>query len=289
VSFDPFLYVALAAGYVVGRVVKVRGPWVPRATLVTVAVLVALLGATLDSVPLGSLLVAIPIAFAFVAGILALTALLAVLFARSIPPARGTIPPASSGRRFAVSLGMLAALVFGVAIGRVVSIPSSSWIPWVLYVLLALVGFGIVLTRHGLRELWIPVTAAVVGALAIAGLFVGLGVLNAPGAIATALGFGFYSLAGPLVVARLGAALGLVAFLTNFLREQLTMLLAPVLGPRLRGPGLAAIGGATSMDTTLFFITRYGDPDAASLALATGFVLTLTASLALPAVLAFPW
>ena len=64
------------------------------------------------------------------------------------------------------------------------------------------------------------------------------------------------------------------------------MLLSPVFGGRLRGEGLAAMGGATSMDTTLYFVTRYGDAEAGSLALASGLVLTVVASLVLPALLA---
>src|SRR5208282_2778243 len=110
----------------------------------------------------------------------------------------------------------------------------------------------------------------------------------APVAFATTFAFGWYTLAGPLVGARAGAALGLLAFLTNFLREDLTMLLSPVIGPRMRGEGLAALGGATSMDTTLYFVTRYGDRDAGSLALASGLILTVVASLVVPAVLALP-
>jgi uncharacterized membrane protein YbjE (DUF340 family) len=107
-------------------------------------------------------------------------------------------------------------------------------------------------------------------------------------ALATTLGFGWYTLTGPIVATRLGATAGLLAFLTNFLREDLTMLLSPSLGPRLGPEALTAWGGATSMDTTLYFVTRYGDPDSGSLALASGLVLTLAASLLVPAVLALP-
>jgi uncharacterized membrane protein YbjE (DUF340 family) len=42
------------------------------------------------------------------------------------------------------------------------------------------------------------------------------------------------------------------------------------------------------MDTTLFFVTRYGESEAASLSLATGLVLTVAASLLLPVLLALP-
>ena len=287
-AFDPFLYVALAVGYLVGRVVHARSPWVPRATLATVAVLVGLLGASLDSVPGETLLTEIPLAVGFVALILAVT--IAVYLALRRPPtaAPAPAPEVPLGQRASVSLGLLLALIVGFAVGRAVSLPADAAIPYVLYVLLALVGFDLVLTREGLRGVWVPLTAATVGALGAAAVFVLVAGIPATAGFSTSLGFGFYSLAGPLVAARLGSALGLLAFLTNFLREQLTMLLAPYLGPRLRGAGLASLGGATAMDTTLFFVTRYGDERSASLSLATGIVLTLAASLVLPALLALP-
>jgi uncharacterized membrane protein YbjE (DUF340 family) len=288
VAFDLFLYVALGVGYLAGRLVHARSPWIPRATLGTVAVLVGLLGASLASAPDGVLLAEIPLAIGFVALILVFT--IGVFLALRRPPtsAPETEPVVPPLRRASVSLELLVALLAGFALGHLVSIPAAATIPYVLYVLLALVGFDLVLTRDGLRGLWVPLTAAIVGAVGAAAVIVLVAGVPASAGFSTAFGFGFYSLTGPLVEARLGSALGLLAFLTNFLREQLTMLLAPYLGPRLRGAGLASIGGATSMDTTLYFITRYGDQRAASLALATGIVLTIVASLALPAILAFP-
>ncbi len=288
-AFDPFLYVALAGGYLAGRIVGWRSPWIPRATLATVGVLVGLLGASLATVGPGTLAGEIPLALAFVAILMVLT--IAIGWAIDRPRARpptAPAPDAPSPPRFAVSVAFLAALAAGYAVGRFVAVPSDTLIPYVLYVLLALVGFDLVLRAAGLRRLWVPLTAAVLGALGAAALVAALAGISAPAALSTSLAFGFYSLAGPLVAARLGAALGLLAFLTNFLREQLTILLAPALGPRVRGPGLTALGGATAMDTTLFFVTRYGDEESASLALATGFVLTVAASLLLPALLTLP-
>jgi len=139
-----------------------------------------------------------------------------------------------------------------------------------------------------LSRLWLPIAAAVGAALVSAFLFAVVAHQSLAVSLATSLAFGWYTLAGPLVAARAGAVLGLLAFLTNFLRENLTMLLSPYVGRRLRGAGLAALGGATSMDTTLYFVTRFGEAEAASLSLASGLLLTLAASLILPAVLALP-
>jgi uncharacterized membrane protein YbjE (DUF340 family) len=286
VAFDPFLYVAFAIGFLAGRATTSRPTWVPRATLVTVVALVALLGASLAVVPWLTLLSTVPVAVAFAAVILALTVAVSLTIDRWRPSPPPTLPTRGGDERLPLSFVLLGALLVGLGVGHAVSFPAAAAIPWVLYVLLAFVGFDITLHVAGLGQVWVPLVAAAVGALFAAWLFALVFGLSAPVALATSLAFGFYSLAGPLVVARAGAALGLLAFLTNFLREDLTMLLAPWLGRRLRGNGLAAMGGATAMDTTLYFVTRYGDSDAGSLALATGLVLTVAATLILPAVLA---
>jgi uncharacterized membrane protein YbjE (DUF340 family) len=288
VAFDPFLYIAFAIGFVAGRVVHRRGPWVPRATLATVVVLVGLLGVSLGTVPWFSLVTTVPVAVAFALLILGLTAGVALGLAKLRPAPSEPAPPPAHDERLPLSLVLLASLLVGIGVGRLVSLPADALIPWVLYVLLALVGFDIPLRLAALRGVWIPLTAATAGALGAALVFAFADHLAPSASLATTLAFGFYSLAGPLVAARAGAVLGLLAFLTNFLREDLTMILSPYVGRRLRGTGLAALGGATSMDTTLYFVTRYGDAEAGSLALASGLILTVTASLVLPAVLSLP-
>ena len=150
---------------------------------------------------------------------------------------------------------------------------------------MVLVGFDLQLDLARLRSAWVPILAAVTGALVVAVAFGATRLVPWSAAFSTSFAFGWYSLAGPLTAVRLGPALGLFAFLANFLRENLTMLSAPVLGRKVRGDGLAAMGGATSMDTTLYFVTRYGDPRAATVALATGVVLTTAAGLLLPVLL----
>jgi hypothetical protein len=287
VAFDPFLYVALAAGLVAGRFARPPGRWVEGATLASVVVLVGLLGASLDAAPAIALITTIPWAVGFAGLLLGLTAGVFLLLLRAAP-AGGVNPPTSpaTDRRFPVSAGLASALALGYVLGRFLTIPAAAAIPWALYALLALVGFGLHLDPQGLRRAWVPVTAAIVGAGAAAAIFAEVARTSLDVSLASAFAFGWYSLAGPLVAARDGAALGLLAFLTNFVREDLTMLLSPLLGRRLRGEGLASLGGATSMDTTLYFVVGYGDADAGSLALASGLVLTLLASLVLPAILA---
>jgi len=291
VSFDPFLYVALALGVVAGRFLPHPGAWVGRATLATVGILVGLLGASLDSIGVDALALSVPISLGFALLVLGLTAALYLGLARpgarrskERTSARPTLPP-----RFPwLSVALLAALVGGYAVGKFVAFPASASIPYALYVLLALVGFDLRFRWRSLGRVWVPIVSASAAAVTAGLVFAVASGTALSISLATTLAFGWYTLAGPLVVARAGAALGLLAFLTNFLRENLTMVLSPVLGRRLRGPGLAALGGATAMDTTLYFVTRFGDEESASLALASGLVLTLAASLLLPLVLALP-
>jgi uncharacterized membrane protein YbjE (DUF340 family) len=288
VAFDPFLYLALAVGLLAGWLVRPTSPWVGRLTLATIVVLVGLLGASLTGLSPGALLFTIPLALGFVALVLGLTAAACLLLVRLRPPRPSPPSPEGPRERVPFSVGLLVALAVGYAVGRAIAIPTALGIPLALYVLLFLVGFGLRLTWARLPSLWVPLSAAVAGAAGAGLAFAAATGTPLSVSLATSMGFGFYSLTGPLVEARVGAVLGLLAFLTNFLRENLTMVLSPLAGRRLRGEGLAAWGGATSMDTTLFFVTRYGDRDAGTLAIANGLILTITASLVVPLLLALP-
>lgn len=285
---DPFLYVAFLAGFIAGRVTGWRSRWVARALVLTVILLVGLLGASLSGVALGALALTVPVAIGFALLILGWTAAVVLLIDRFRPSTPPPTPEAGTRERFPLSLVLVAAVLVGFGIGHVVSLPTGTLIEWALYALLALVAFDLPLTWGAVRSVWVPLTAAACGALGAGAVFAVVSRTAFSVSMGTTLAFGWYTLDGPLVLARAGAVLGLLAFLTNFLRENLTMVLSPVIGRRLRGEGLAALGGATSMDTTLYFVTRYGDREAGSLSLASGLILTVAASLIVPLVLAVP-
>lgn len=285
VSIDPFLYVAFALGWVVGRILPHRGPWVGRATVGCVALLLALLGISFRDLPLAALGTVVPYALALTALTLVLTAVVArALRRRSAPPSNRD--DGARAERVPTSVVLLAALFVGVGIGRFVALPADRFVPWALYALLALVAFGLDLAWGPLRRAWVPVVAGVVGATAAAAVLLPFLPWAAAPVFASAYAFGWYSLAAPLVGAKAGVTLGLFAFLTNFAREASTIVLAPRLGRRVGGEGLASLGGATSMDTTLYFVVRYGDAEAGSLAIASGLALTAAASLLVPLLLA---
>jgi uncharacterized membrane protein YbjE (DUF340 family) len=277
---DVFLYIAFGAGVLAGHLSRWRSPWIDRAIVGDVVVLVFFLGTLLSAVAVGPLLLAIPLALALVALMLVVTVGLTFVLPRR-PPVPGT---GKHPRPLGVFI--IVALVVGYGVGHLVALPDDTAITITLLILLALVGFNIRFAWDALRTAPTPLIAAIAGALVAAPIFSLATGLSIRTTLATTLGFGFYSLAGPLVTTAIGPLAGLVAFLTNFFRENLTMVAAPWLGTRIRAEGLTAMGGATTMDTTLYFVTAYGDADAGSMALASGLVLTVVASLAIPFVLA---
>ncbi len=285
-AFDPFLYVAFGLGLLLGRLLPHRPGWTSAASMVAVVALLLLLGATFASVPAATLLGALPLGLLFTALVVGFTALVALLIR---PPRTAPHPaPPHDHRPFPWAGVFAGAVLVGYFVLGRFALPTGAAIEWALYVLLALVAFDLRLSRRALGAVWVPLTSAFAAGLLAALVMVVAAGLSVPVALATSLAFGWYTLAGPLVAAKAGAALGLVAFLTNFLRENLTMLTAPLTGHRLGGEGIAALGGATSMDTTLYFAVRFGDPDAGSLALATGLILTVSAGVLLPIILSLP-
>jgi uncharacterized membrane protein YbjE (DUF340 family) len=277
---DIFLYVAFGAGVAVGQLTRWRSPWVDRATLADIVVLVFFLGVLLAAIPAARLLVAIPLALGFVTLILAITLGITFVLPRRDPA------PGTGKRPRPLGAFIIVGLIVGYVTGTLVALPGSLAVTVALYALLALVGFNLRFSRDALRTTATPVVAAVIGALVAAPAFTLLTGLPLRTTLATSMGFGFYSLTGPLITTAVGPIAGLVAFLTNFFRENVTMLTAARLGPRIRAEGISAMGGATTMDTTLYFVTAYGDADAGSMALASGLALTIVASLAVPLVLA---
>jgi uncharacterized membrane protein YbjE (DUF340 family) len=283
VEFDPFIYVALAGGYGLGRVVAWRGKWLDRFTIATVAVLIFFLGGLLAPTPIPLLLEVIPRALLMVGLVLGFTVLIAWTFHRGARAPTANTPTV----RWAGVL-FLAPLLVGFAVGRAIALPYDALLTYALYALLVLIGFGLHLSRAALDRLLPTLLAVVAGAVLGGVLFSLLTATSLRLSLGSTLAFGWYSLAGPILATQLGAAAGFLAFLANFLRENLTMVSAPTVGPAAGPEVLTAMGGATAMDTTLYFVTRYGGEERASLALASGFILTVAASLLVPLALTLP-
>ena len=133
--------------------------------------------------------------------------------------------------------------------------------------------------RTGVKILVVPFAVGlgtVLGGL-VGGFVLGI---NVAGAMAVSAGFGWYTLAGPLVGQLLGAEWGALGFVVNFLRELLTILTVSLTSKGGKNVPVA-VGGATTMDTTLPVIVRYSGSEALITSFSSGFVLSLVAPFAI--------
>jgi len=98
--------------------------------------------------------------------------------------------------------------------------------------------------------------------------------LGVPPAIAA--GMGWYTFTAPYIAAASGSALlAAIALLSNIVREQATIILVSVLGCRIPLPVAVALGGVTTMDTTLpIYVKTYGTAGAVA-AVINGAILTI--------------
>jgi len=103
------------------------------------------------------------------------------------------------------------------------------------------------------------------------------------------MGSGWYTFTGPLVSTYYSPYYGSIAFLINFFREQFSYILIPFLLKVKYSPYSAiAVGGATSMDTTLpLYIGLLGDEYVIT-AVFSGVTLTVVIPIILPLMLNLP-
>lgn len=185
------------------------------------------------------------------------------------------------------SIIILAFFASGVFLGVYNYLPGfiaeNDYSMYALYGLMFLVGISIgadkeswkVIKTMNLKILLIPV-GIVLGTLAGTSL-VGLLVndLNVKEAMAVGAGFGYYSLSSIFISQISGETLGVIALLSNIMREVITLLATPVfvlLFGKLAG---IASGGATSMDTTMPIIVKYSGKEWGIIAIFSGIVLTI--------------
>lgn len=131
------------------------------------------------------------------------------------------------------------------------------------------------LKKAGLRIFIIPFSIAlgsILGGL-VGGYILSINIF---GSMAVSAGFGWYTLAGPLVGQLFGLEFSALGFSVNFLRELLTILTIPFT-TRIGKYVPIAFGGATSMDTTLPIIVQYCGSEELITAFASGFILSLIA------------
>lgn len=185
------------------------------------------------------------------------------------------------------SIIILSFFTFGLLVGRFT--PINEWLSGIdystlsLYILMFLVGISIgsdtrslqALKRMNLKILLIPV-ATIVGT-SIGVWFVSFFVTkySLKELMAVGAGYGYYSLSSIIIKNNHSDALGVVALLSNVIREIFTLLLSPMIAIYFGNIAPICAGGATSMDTTLPIITRTSGKEYAIPSLIHGIILTI--------------
>ena len=154
---------------------------------------------------------------------------------------------------------------------------------YALYVLMFLVGIGIgsdksawqTIVNNKIRVIFVPISI-IIGTLIGAGLVsFFLPTIKLKEALAVGAGFGYYSLSSIFITKLSGETLGVIALISNILREIITLLAAPVFALYFGKIAPISSGGATAMDTTLPIIIKSSGKEYAIISVFSGIVLTI--------------
>lgn len=185
------------------------------------------------------------------------------------------------------SLIILGFFSLGILIGAYDFTPTflleTDYSQYALYVLMFLVGVGIgsdpkalqAIKAMNFKILLIPLTTIIgtaIGMIVIIPLLEGV---NLKEAMAVGAGYGYYSLSSLIIKDLHSEWLGVVALLSNVIREIITLLLAPMFAVIFGKIAPICSGGATSMDTTLPIISNASGKEYAIPSLVHGIVLTI--------------
>lgn len=186
---------------------------------------------------------------------------------------------------------VLISLVAGVLVGYFLHPDFGNAYEIMLDVLILLIGVDLGISinskeikRLGKKSLVLPLEA-LVGS--IAGGAIGAVILGTDlkWGLAIGAGCGWYSITGPLI-AKYSAVYGAIGFLGNLMREILTIILYPIVIRWVPKEKAVVMGGATTMDTTLPVITKFGGREAGLVAFVHGFILTAIVPFIVPIILA---
>ena len=185
------------------------------------------------------------------------------------------------------SLIILCFFAVGVLLGYMGLLPlwivQGNFTEYALFLLMFLVGIGIgtdprslqALRSMNLRIILVPLTTIVGTLLGVAAVSLLIKNISLNDLLAVGSGFGYYSLSSIYITELRGETLGVIALLSNVMREIITLLLTPIFARYFGKLAPIAAGGATSMDTTLPIITQYVGKDYAIVSLFNGTVLTI--------------
>ncbi|MEY1640172.1 lysine exporter LysO family protein [Tenuifilum osseticum] len=185
------------------------------------------------------------------------------------------------------SLTILSFFTLGLIVGRYT--PVNEWLSSVdysslsLYLLMFLVGISIgsdtrslqALKSMNLKILLIPLATIIGTAIGVWFISIFVTRYSIKELMAVGAGYGYYSLSSIIIKNNHSDALGVVALLSNVIREIITLLLAPLMAIYFGKVAPICSGGATSMDTTLPIISRASGKEYAIPSLIHGIILTI--------------
>ncbi|AIF69104.1 membrane protein [Palaeococcus pacificus DY20341] len=178
---------------------------------------------------------------------------------------------------------VLTSLFLGLLVGKYTTLDFGNLSSIMLYLLIFIIGLDVGRSK-GLREeikklgriaLILPV-ATVFGSL-LGGLLASLlAGFSLKWGLAISAGFGWYSLTGPLLT-QYSPIYGVIGFLANLTREVLTIIFYPLVIKKVPKELAVSMGGATTMDSTLPVLVKFGGREITLIAFVHGFILTALA------------
>ncbi|ASJ11129.1 hypothetical protein A3L12_07365 [Thermococcus sp. P6] len=178
---------------------------------------------------------------------------------------------------------VLGALFSGILVGRYTGADFGDLSVLTLYLLIFIIGvdigrsnaLGAEIRKAGRISLILPISTTL-GSLSggiIASFLVGTPLKLG---LAISAGFGWYSLTGPLL-AQYSPLYGIIGFLANLTREIFTIIFYPLAIKKIPKELAVSMGGATTMDSTLPVLVKFGGREITVLAFIHGFILTALA------------
>ncbi|MEH6444073.1 MAG: lysine exporter LysO family protein [Oceanospirillaceae bacterium] len=168
----------------------------------------------------------------------------------------------------------------------------DTFVTWMLYLLLFLVGQQLHRANYKLRSLFLNVQGLIIALFTLVSTLiagaVGAWVLDLPvyQGLAVVSGFGWYSLSG-IILSDLGyPLLGTTAFLLDIAREVFALMLIPLLS-KLNSHCGVGFSGATAMDFTLPMLGKFHGASIIPTAIASGFVLSILVPILIPLFISF--
>jgi uncharacterized membrane protein YbjE (DUF340 family) len=154
---------------------------------------------------------------------------------------------------------------------------------YALYFLMFLVGIGVgadtrafqALKNYNFKIFLIPLTTIVGTAIGVSLVYLIIPNISFKEVQAVGSGYGYYSLSSIIITETYSKSLGVIALLSNVMREIITLLFAPIIAVYFGKIAPICSGGATSMDTTLPIITKASGKEYAIISLFHGIVLTV--------------